>query len=992
MTRQFFTLQETLKTFARPVNLLQVSILVAILAVLYLISTVNFLLFHGIVELAGIAVAFSIFVIVWNSRRMINDTFFLIIGISFLFFGSIDLVHTLAYKGMGVFPGNNPDLATQLWIAARYFQSVTFLVATLFIGKSITRDRKDDVAIIITACTAACALLFASIFVWQNFPHCFVEGSGLTPFKILSEYIISLILIVTIVILYLKREHFDPTVWKFLIAAQFFLILGELSFTSYASVYGFMNILGHLFRLISIYLFYRAFVVVGITRPLDLLFLEFKKHAEEQSHLAAIVENTDDAIISKTLDGVITSWNAGAGKIYGYSAPDIIGRNFSLLTLPDNTEDIWLILEKIQRGELVSSYQTIHRRKDGERVNVSITISPVKDADGRVTGASTIARDITEQIRGEEALRTSERKYRTLFENMLEGFAYCRMIYDKDGRPVDWEYLDVNAAFERLTGLSGIRGKRVLEVIPDINTLTPNLFDTYGHVASTGRPETFEIDFKPLKMWMRISVFSPETGYFVAVFEDITGQKRALEEHLRLAAIVEYSNDAIIGKTLDGIITSWNAGAENLYGYTAGEAIGTPVSILMPQGERDETPGMLEKIRAGDQINYLETKRRRKDGRIIDVFMTISPIKNEEGQILGASSITHDITHRKRAEEALFESEKRYRDMFELNNAVMMIVNPTTFRIVDANSAASRYYGYTHEEFCRLPITDINAADPAITRQNLSRAAEDQGLVFNFRHRKKNGEIRDVEVFSAPIISGGQKLLHSIVQDVTDRKRSEEALQQVNKKLNLLSSITRHDINNQLFSILAFLELSKESPCDAAKISEYILKIERAAKAIERQIAFTKEYQDLGVTAPSWQPVGDCVNRATAALPMRDVKIDLRIPELEVYADPLFEKVFYNLIDNALRYGGPVMSRIQFFPLELENGLVIVVEDDGAGIAAEDKVRLFTKGFGHHTGLGLFLSREILSITGITITENGEPGKGARFEILVPEGMYRSTR
>ena len=605
-------------------------------------------------------------------------------------------------------------------------------------------------------------------------------------------------------------------------------------------------------------------------------------------------------------------------------------------------------------------------------------------------GIAAVVAYLSEHLSADKAaLRESERKYRTLFEHMLEGFAYCRMIYDKDNKPIDWVYLDVNAAFEQLTGLAGIRGKRVLEAIPDIRTLTPEIFDTYGRVASTGQPESFEIDFKPLKLWLKISVFSPEKGYFVAVFEDITGERRAARENLRLAAIVEFSHDAIIGKTLDGIITSWNAGAERLYGYTALETIGQPSSLLIPPGERDETSMILEKIGAGDQNNYLETRRKRKDGEIIDVLMTISPIKNDEGQIVGASSITRDITHRKRAEVALFESEKRYRDMFELNNAVMLIVNPATGSIVDANTAASRYYGYTVEELRGLPITEINIADPAVTMKNMSKATEDLGLVFNFRHRKKSGEIRDVEVFSAPIMSGGQKLLHSIIQDVTDRKRSEEALSEVNKKLNLLSSITRHDINNQLFSILAFLELSKESPLDPGQVSEYILKIERAAKAIERQVAFTKEYQDLGVTAPSWQPVADCVTRATAALPMQDVQIEIRMPALEVYADPLFEKVFYNLIDNALRYGGPAMTRIRFLSQETEAGLILAIEDDGTGITAEDKVRLFTKGFGHHTGLGLFLSREILSITGITITENGEPGHGARFEITVPNGAWR---
>ena len=124
---------------------------------------------------------------------------------------------------------------------------------------------------------------------------------------------------------------------------------------------------------------------------------------------------------------------------------------------------------------------------------------------------------------------------------------------------------------------------------------------------------------------------------------------------------------------------------------------------------------------------------------------------------------------------------------------------------------------------------------------------------------------------------------------------------------------------------------------------------------------------------------------------MREIRITLTTGGLEIYADPLFDKVFYNLIDNALRYGGEKMTEIRIFCQEVPEGLVIVVEDNGTGIAGEDKIRLFTKGFGKNTGLGLFLSREILAITGITITENGEPGKGARFEILVPPDAYRFT-
>jgi len=228
-----------------------------------------------------------------------------------------------------------------------------------------------------------------------------------------------------------------------------------------------------------------------------------------------------------------------------------------------------------------------------------------------------------------------------------------------------------------------------------------------------------------------------------------------------------------------------------------------------------------------------------------------------------------------------------------------------------------------------------------------------------------------------------------ISTEITDRRHAEEALKQANTKLNLLSGITRHDIRNQLVILRGFLEISKASLGDAAKMSGYILREEQAAKAIEHQIDFTKQYQDLGVKAPIWQEVEATITKTFVALPVQDIRITVELGTLEVYADPLFEKVFYNLIDNALKYGGTSLTAIRIFYQEDSDGLKLFCEDDGAGIAEEDKARLFEKGFGRNTGLGLFLSREILGITGMTITELGEPGKGARFEIRVPKGAYR---
>ena len=163
----------------------------------------------------------------------------------------------------------------------------------------------------------------------------------------------------------------------------------------------------------------------------------------------------------------------------------------------------------------------------------------------------------------------------------------------------------------------------------------------------------------------------------------------------------------------------------------------------------------------------------------------------------------------------------------------------------------------------------------------------------------------------------------------------------------------------------------------------------KAAKAIENQIRFTRDYQEMGSKVPSWQNVNECIVRAKGGLPDRDLKVELHRPGLEVLADPLLEKVFFNLFDNAIRHGGEQMKTIRVSSHETQNGLVIVCEDDGAGIAEGDKKYLFTRGFGKNTGFGLFLSREILMISGISIKETSTPGNGARFEITVQKGGYR---
>jgi signal transduction histidine kinase len=203
----------------------------------------------------------------------------------------------------------------------------------------------------------------------------------------------------------------------------------------------------------------------------------------------------------------------------------------------------------------------------------------------------------------------------------------------------------------------------------------------------------------------------------------------------------------------------------------------------------------------------------------------------------------------------------------------------------------------------------------------------------------------------------------------------------------MLSSITRHDILNQIMGLRAFLELSKED-LKGTRHEAFIEKEDQAAEAIQRQIEFTKYYQDIGVNAPKWQDAESVIHEAKAQLTSTGIDIRITISGIEIFADPLIVKVFFNLMENSLRHGERVTT-MSFSSRESDAGLVIAYQDNGVGITAGDKPKLFRKGFGKHTGLGLFLSQEILAITGITITENGERGNGVRFEITVPKEGYR---
>ncbi|MCL4417829.1 MAG: PAS domain-containing protein, partial [Actinobacteria bacterium] len=243
---------------------------------LYFISLYSYVLYHNFVELFSIIIAFGIFIIAWNSKKFLDNNYLLFVGIAYFFVGLVDLFHALSYKGMGIFTSfTGSNLATQLWISARYLESISLLLAVFF----ITRRLNYKIQLICYLIVTILILLF--IFYWKIFPVSYVEGTGLTTFKIASEYIISFILIIVIFFLYLYRKEFNRTVYILIISSLAITILSELSFTLYLDVYGLFNQLGHFFKILSFFLIYKAIIETGFSQPLDLLFFKLKQSEKD---------------------------------------------------------------------------------------------------------------------------------------------------------------------------------------------------------------------------------------------------------------------------------------------------------------------------------------------------------------------------------------------------------------------------------------------------------------------------------------------------------------------------------------------------------------------------------------------------------------------------------------------------------------------------------------------------------------------------------------
>ncbi|MBN1868714.1 PAS domain S-box protein [Candidatus Sumerlaeota bacterium] len=410
---------------------------------LSVLGLTHYLLFHTLIELFCVAVALAIFMIAWNARRMTDNDYLLFIGIAYGFVSVLDLFHTLAYEGMGVLAIDDANAPTQLWIAARAMQATVLLAAPAFLS------RRLRIAVVVPALAVVAAGLLASVFreglrlpLWWVFPVCYVEGRGLTAFKIAAEWAICAILLASLFLLYRRRERLDATSFRFIVFSILATIASEMAFTQYVSVHGPANLVGHLFKVLAFYFVYKALVETGLTQPYRTLFRDLSLAQKESAWLASFPMLNPRPIVEVDLDGGVSFANPAARRLF----PDLEER------APDHP---WL-----EDWEQIA-HACREARPSLPAREVCVNGRWYRQALEYVADAQRVriyAMDISGRRYVEEALRASETKHRRLFETARDGI----LILDGDTEAI----LDVNPSLARMLGYSHeyFLGKRLWEL------------------------------------------------------------------------------------------------------------------------------------------------------------------------------------------------------------------------------------------------------------------------------------------------------------------------------------------------------------------------------------------------------------------------------------------------------------------------------------------------------------------------------------------------
>lgn len=723
-----------------------------------------------------------------------------------------------------------------------------------------------------------------------------------------------------------------------------------------------------------------------------------KRLLEHERRMADIINFLPDATFAVDTMGRVIAWNRAMEEMSGVPASQMLGKGDYEYALPFYgrrrpilidlvlhndlcKETLYPVLNCEDRSKIYAEVFLPHLR-DNKGAHLWFIASPLYDADGAISGAIESIRDITDY-------KQAEGLYATIFENT----GTAMMVIEED-----LTVSHVNEEMKQLFGFisddTDILEKWLSFIMAEDREKMLEYHrlrrEDPGSVPSSYECRLIRDTGEILTGSLTIAMI-PGTRKSIVSVIDITPQKEA-EQKLKFTKFsTDYAPDAIVWADSEGRIFSANKSAFELYGYPEKELLTMSISDFAPDFPPERFKEFWDVAKKKGSLTF-EARVTRKNGQDVTIELSIVFL-NFDGHEYECG-FARDISRRKKFEETLLESETKYREIFNATDEIIFISEyipekgPGT--IIDANDAFCDLVEYSREELIGRSIDEIEPPLSDEMMANIFDQFRKKGRAsFETEAVRRDGTRVPVENNITTFMLNDQQVILTVGRNISERRASEMALRVMNKKLNLLSSITRHDIRNRLSVLMGYEELLQEE-IEGGRAAAYLQRVIEATEMIKDQITFTGEYQELGVKTPGWQPVEVVAVTVLSKLPDNNLQIRIDTGRLEIFSDPMLSKVFYNIFENAIRYGGHVTGITLSFS-KRDGGGVLVIEDNGVGIADDKKEKIFERGYGANTGFGLFLTREILDITGISISETGTEGTGARFEIVVPKGGYRFT-
>ena len=747
--------------------------------------------------------------------------------------------------------------------------------------------------------------------------------------------------------------------------------------------------------------------------------------AQQREWFRVTLSSIGDAVITTDIEGKITFLNPVAEAMTGWRSDEVLGQSvesvFRIINEVTRQPAPNPIVKVLREGTVVDlANHTSLLSKDGREIAIEDSAAPIREASGKMTGAVMVFHDVTERRRGEDAIeKAAERLQLALAAGKLG----------------DWSWdaeTELVTLGERAAELFGIAAG-VPITWTDLRQLLHEEDRERARLAveeALAHKKNYETEYRVRQpsgefIWIAAKghgLYRPGGAVMgmIGVVADITARRREEEIRSTLAAVVESSDDAIVSTTLDGTITTWNEGAHRIYGFVASEVIGKPVTVLIPPDRQDEEPAIIERLKKGERIDHYETLRQRKDGSLVDVSLSVSPIRDASGTVIGASKIARDITQSKHAEEALKRSEEQLRLVTDAIPGLISYID-ADFRYRFVNREYERWFDHPATDLVGKRVDDV-LGEEATRRLMpfLKRAMAGERVHFEMEVPYRDGGVRSVNGFYIPDIAENKKVrgIYVLVLDVSERKRAEQALRESEARFRQLAdSLERqvaertahlkesidsleavcytiaHDLRAPLRAVQGFTKvlLEEYAPSFDAVGQQLATRIVHAATRMDVLIQDLLRYAKLSHVELPYKNVAldEMVRKVREVLSSEIIAkhAEINIAPLPVVcANPtIVEQVFTNLLTNSLKFVRPgVPPKVDIWSEAGEHRPRVFVQDNGIGIPPEHHLRVFGMFQRLHgdektypgTGVGLAIVKKGLERIGanVGIQKNDQPG------------------